>query len=423
MSSDLPHFSPTLAPDLAKGLELANENSVSSSQECEHFPRCGGCQTLDQPYLDQLSLKQKTIEKVFQAFPQMEIRPILGCTDPRGYRYKVQLPFGWDAQNRQVLVGCFATGSHEVINQKSCLVQDSELSALAYAMRAWAQEEGLSVYDETKQIGCLRHLILRKGFGTGEVLAGLVIHNRQTIRDRHWDSLRCRLQQALGNRAPALKGLVALVNADPGNTVLIGEEELIWGQADIDENLNGLHFRLRANTFFQVNPAQAIHLFNAAVSPFESGQRVLDLYCGTGTFTQWAARKTGYAEGWEANVHSVAAAKLAAAANGLTNETNFEIANIRDRLPILAASAAAIHKNQNWDAVIVDPPRKGLDASTCHALNSMNNTRLVYVSCNPNSLQRDLQRLQASYAVISLQPVDMMPHTRHIECVVHLKRK
>lgn len=392
-----------------------------SPTSCPHFPECGGCQTLDQAYADQLAEKQNVVTSRLGGFTGLTIRDILPCSQPVGYRHKVQLPFGMTAPianmgNRPVTLGCYAKNSHRVIDQKSCLVQDSELTSCAMALREWAESHHLSVYDEQSHEGLLRHALLRKGLGTGEILAGLVIHAPPSFDLPHSAAAIAGLQKALGSRAFALQGFVVQYNEQRTNVVLSRDEKILWGKPFLTENLDGLTFRLEIGTFFQVNPYQAPRLFSTATAPLNAGERVLDLYCGTGTFTLWAARRTGHAEGWEENANSIAAARHAAMENGLQDKVHFQSGDV----------AALLHRPdfswRRFDVALVDPPRKGLEATVIASLLEDGPSRVIYVSCNPNSLARDVHLLLPKYTPVELQPIDMMPHTRHIESVLVLRR-
>ncbi len=395
---------------------------ISSHGSCPHFPDCGGCQTLEQDYADQLAAKQTTVIHRLGIFPGLNIHDILPCPKLSGYRHKVQLPFGQDESipslgNRHITLGCYAQNSHHVINQEACLVQDPELTACAFALRKWAQENRLSIYSEQNHQGLLRHALLRKGLGTGEILAGLVIHAPTHFELPHTSSAVAHLQKALGNRAAALQGFVVQTNEQRTNVVLSRQEKTLWGQNFITEKLDGLDFRLEMGTFFQVNPYQAPTLFSTAIASLHPGERVLDLYCGTGTFTLWAARRTGHAEGWEENANSIAAAQYAAVQNGLQSKARFQSGDVGALLRQSGFSWKA------FDAALVDPPRKGLEAPVITSLLNQGPEKLIYVSCNPNSLARDAQALNSKYTAVELQPIDMMPHTRHIENVLVMRRR
>jgi 23S rRNA (uracil1939-C5)-methyltransferase len=394
---------------------------------CRHYPDCGGCQTLEHDIPTQLEAKRAYLQKGLQSLGDLEILPMIPSPVAQGYRHKVMLPFGLRKQRTDgdnanvseetVTLGCFAKDSHQVINQSECWVQDADLTQCAFAIRKWADQLALSVYDEKKHAGFLRHILLRKGSGTGQILVGMIANGEHPLPESNILALRSYLEEALPGKSESIKGIVLNHNSDKTNVTLGSRETVLFGQPFIEERLNGLTFRLRLSSFFQINPLQASTLFDLAVRDFKPGQKVLDLYAGTGTFTLWAARKTGYAEGWEESPAAIQSAKEAATLNGLGEKAHFVLtevgAQLKDNPELL----------RNYDALVVDPPRKGLEESLTNALIGDGPDQVVYVSCNPNSLARDLGWLKSSYHIDRVQPVDMMPHTRHIETVVHLRRR
>jgi 23S rRNA (uracil1939-C5)-methyltransferase len=419
---------------------MALQSDISDSDRpfaCPHYPTCGGCQTLELDYAEQLRRKQAVIEGLFDdsfvgdlktrggrgALP--EIRPILPSPSPVGYRHKVMLPFGSNrsqaglvlADKPTITLGCYARNSHLVVDQQACLVQEPELTRCALAIKAWAQAWGLSVYDETTHSGWLRHAVLRKGYGTGEILAGLVVNGTTPGVEKPLADLGPQLRHVLGERSGALKGVVLNINTARTNVVLGDREERLEGVTHIEENLDGLRFRLRLNSFFQINPLQAPTLFGTATEGLGPGQKVLDLYSGAGTLTLWSARQGADCQGWEENAFAVHSAQEGALLNGLETHTRFECCDVTQRLADLGKKEL-----RDFDALIVDPPRKGLEMPALETIKASGPSRLTYVSCNPNSLRRDILSLSEAYTLESLQPVDMMPQTRHIEVVAQLRR-
>jgi 23S rRNA (uracil1939-C5)-methyltransferase len=394
---------------------------------CRHYPACGGCQTLEQDISSQLESKHAYLSARLQSITSQEILPMIPSPTSQGYRHKVMLPFGKSQQtgvaapqgagNDKTLLGCFAKDSHVVIDQWECHVQDSELTICAYAIREWAQKESVSVYDEKSHHGLLRHVLLRKASGTGEILVGLIINGEVGNPEKWTRELKLHLFAALKDKADAIKGIVLNHNCERTNVTLGNRETLLYGQPFIEERLQNLSFRIRLGSFFQINPLQAMTLFDLAVKNLMPGQKVLDLYAGTGTFTLWAARKTGYAEGWEENSAAVVSAKESSQLNGLEGKAHFVQTEVATQL------ACDPNILKHYDAVVVDPPRKGLDLSLTKAFVACGPMQIVYVSCNPTSLARDLGILNPAYTIQTIQPVDMMPHTRHVETVVHLKRR
>jgi 23S rRNA (uracil1939-C5)-methyltransferase len=396
---------------------------------CPHFPACGGCQTLDREYAAQLEGKHAELRRHFADWPGLRIDPVLPSPRSEGYRHKVQLPFGFapGSPGRPTL-GCYGAGSHAVVDQTECLVQEPSLSRSAWAVRDWAAAHRLPVYRESTGTGWLRHLLLRRAAGTGEILLGLVT-NGESIKSFDPRALLPDLLERIGQAIAAgpeggrLVGIVQSVNERRDNVVLGERETTWWGKPELREILGPFTFRAGLSAFLQVNPYQAPRLYDLAVESIPAGSRVLDLYCGVGTIALWAARKAASVIGVEENPAAVAAARRAAQENGIGNAR------------FLAADAGAVlAEPARWksagpqdgfdpdalasaDAILADPPRKGLEEKTREALSRSGASRFVYVSCHPASLARDARALAGTWRLESLQPVDLFPHTRHVECV------
>lgn len=394
--------------------------------KCLHFPDCGGCQTLDLDYPEQLLRKEEEVRRHFAGWPGLQINPVLPSPRIEGYRHKVQLPFGLERRGPgpvlEVTVGCYAAGSHVVVDQSECLVQDPGLSRIAWAVREWAIANKVPVYREDSGVGWLRHLLLRKGAGTGEIILGLVTNGPGAgPRDLLSDLLkRCKQALGAGQDGGELVGIVQSLNVERTNVVLGGEERLWWGRPLLKEKLGPFLFPVGVSTFFQVNPFQTPRLYDLAAAAIPEGATALDLYSGIGSIALWASRRAGSVLGIEENPASVAAAARAASENGAANVT-FLAADVADALtkPERYLSEAGLPSDAiaSADAVIVDPPRKGMEPAVREALAGMRPARLVYVSCYPATLARDAKALAGAMRLKSVSPVDMFPHTRHVECV------
>jgi 23S rRNA (uracil1939-C5)-methyltransferase len=396
---------------------------------CPHFPACGGCQTLDREYAVQLADKHAELRRHFTDWPGLRIDPVLPSPKTEGYRHKVQLPFGFaPGSPGKPTVGCYAAGSHSVVDQEECLVQEPSLSRAAWAVRDWAADHRLPVYREGTGTGWLRHLLLRRGAATGEILLGLVTNGagiktfdpRELLPDL-LDRLRAAL--AAGPEGGRLVGIVQSVNERRDNVVLGQQEITWWGKPEMREILGPFTFHAGLSAFLQVNPYQAPRLYDLAVESIPSGARVLDLYCGVGTIALWAARKAASVLGVEENPAAVAAARRAAEENGIGN-ARFLASEVGGLLAD-PARLGALRPEERIDpdaltaaeAILADPPRKGLEENTREALLRSGASRLVYVSCHPASLARDARALAGAWRLESLRPVDLFPHTRHVECV------
>lgn len=361
----------------------------------------------------------------FAAWPEVRIGSVLPSPRVEGYRHKVQLPFSVESPSagrpRSVALGCYEAGSHRVVNQDECLVQDPDLSRVAWAVREWAAAHRVPIYREEDGTGWLRHLLLRRGAATGEVLLGLVTAAPGGPPPAQLDDLVASCREALSRNGGGsqLIGVVQNVNAARNNVVLGRENRTLWGAHFLREELGPFVFPVGVTTFFQVNPYQTPRLYDLAVSALPRGGAVLDLYCGIGTLSLWASRRASRVLGVEENPASVTAARRAASDNAVAN-ADFEagdVSRVLARLAEEADGAEAGAGNSRFVAALADPPRKGLEPPVREALARLGLKRLVYVSCYPATLARDAEALKPAFRLVSIAPVDMFPHTRHIECV------
>ena len=339
----------------------------------------------------------------------IEPEPIIGAEEPERYRNKALLPVSVD-QGR-VRAGYYARHSHRVVYSGDCRLQPEVFNLLAGAVCAWAEEAGCTIYDEETRKGLLRHIYLRQTMGGEQVLVCLVVNGRGVPRA---DLLIARLRA----ESPAVKGVLLNHNTRDSNVVLGSEETRLWGGGHITERLCGLEFTLSPQSFFQVNARQTERLYRlAGESASLSGkERVLDLYCGTGTIGLTMARDCAGLVGVEAVPQAVEDARRNAARNG--------IANARF-LCMDAARAAARLAGEGWlpDVVLLDPPRKGCGPALLRTVAGMAPGRVVYISCDPATLARDLRLLRGmGYEAARVVPVDMFPRTGHVECVALAER-
>jgi 23S rRNA (uracil1939-C5)-methyltransferase len=386
-----------------------------TTESCPHFPRCGGCVFLDRPYGQELSEKESFVRGLLE--PEgCRVGKILGSPRTDGWRHKVQLPFGYRREGRALVptLGCYARDSHNVVDQAECHIQDPALTRLGMAVKEWARKARVPVYDERDGSGFLRHVLMRKAHATGEILLGLVCNDH---RPPHYRALLRTLLDAASKALPGndgvLVGVVQDVNTRSTNVVLGGREEPWWGRSWIKEKLGEQSYHLELSTFFQVNPFQTPVLYDQILGAVPDGSKLMDAYCGLGTIGSWVAHRCREVLGLEENPVAIQAARKAAQANGLGN-VRFQRGDAATTLPELAS--------RGWDVVVVDPPRKGLDQSSTEALRRSRVGRLIYVSCDPRSLQRDMRALAGAYRPMGARPVDMFPRTAHVETVAVLDR-
>lgn len=379
---------------------------------CPVYGRCGGCQLQHLDYAAQLVAKRQAVVDAVKRIGKLDgvvVHSTIGAADPWRYRNKMQFPVGLAAG--QVAVGCFAQGSHDIVAIDDCLIQHAANNAVARTVRAAVTDLGIAPYDEVSGRGVVRHVLGRVGTASGEVMVVIVTATPDLPRR---DEIISRLRREV----PGLVSVVHNVNPQRTNVILGRRTVTLWGRDTITDRLGDFIFHISALSFFQVNTAQAAVLYAKAVdyAGLTGAETVIDAYCGTGTITLFLARKAAKVYGIEVVEAAIADARKNAAANNAAN-VEFIVGDAVEVMPRL------YRQGTRPGAVVVDPPRAGCAPTVLDAFVRMEPDRIVYVSCNPASLARDLAVLAAAgYRTREIQPVDMFPHTYHIECVVWLQR-
>lgn len=382
--------------------------------DCQQFSKCGGCVYRHISYDAELRAKQQRVEDALERIGGLRfavLKPIVGAQRPDRYRNKAQLPIGAGVDGR-VRLGFYATHSHRIIDCQECLLQPEEFTRAMEAFQEWEREAKDEVYDEANGRGRLRHLFLRKAESTGEVMVCLVVNGNGVHNESS-------LVELLQKKVPGLASVVINSNREKTNVILGSKCRTVWGKDFITDELCGLRFRISPMSFYQVNPRQAEHLYSLAAqyACLTGKETVLDLYCGTGTIGLSMASKAKNLIGVEIVAQAVEDAKKNAAENGIEN-AEFICAD--------AAKAADMLKNRGTqpNVVIVDPPRKGCDSSLIDTIAEMAPERVVYVSCDPATLARDIKLFALKgYKTMEATPVDMFPRTAHVETVVLMSRR
>ncbi len=385
--------------------ELLEPSPERRAPDCPYYGRCGGCDFRHASYGEELRLKLQRVNDAFQRIGGLSLRAEVILPAPREARYRAKAIFavGEDGEGRPV-TGFYRARSHDVIPVEDCLLQTEEASRAAAALRRWMAAEHIPAYREESGIGLVRHLFVRSGMVC-------VAAAREPV---HVSELTETVREAL----PELKSLVWNVNRSRGNAVLAGEFRTLWGTERVEVSLSGLRFRLSPRSFFQVNPAQAERLYAEAIelAGLTGGELVVDLYCGAGAIGLLAAPGAREVLGVEVVPAAVEDAREIAAANGISN-ARFVCADAAE------AAAKLASEGMRPDVLFVDPPRKGLEESVIGSIAEMGPGRVVYVSCDPGTLARDLKLFtQAGYVPEKALAVDMFPRTRHVESVVKLAR-
>ncbi len=393
-----------------KIVEVLERSPHRVNRECPVAKLCGGCVFWHMDYEEETRLKAERVRQTLNRIggQQLEELPILSAPTCYGYRNKAQYPVS--AQKGKANAGFFRAGTHQVVENKRCLILPEESDRVKDAVIDYMNQYRVSAYDEQTHKGLVRHIYVRRGAVSGQILVCLVVNGRKLP---HIPELIGRLQ-----KIPGFTTLVLGVNTRPGNAVL-GEEFIpLYGEGFIEDTLCGLTFRLSPRSFYQVNHHQAQRLYEAAIRQAEitKDDLVLDLYCGVGTITLAMAAAAGKVIGVEVVEQAVEDARENARRNRIENAEFF----------CGDAGKAALALEQQGirpDVVVVDPPRKGLNADTIEALEKMSPRRIVYVSCDPATLARDVALLeQRGYQLQTAQAADLFPRCAHVESVVCLAK-
>lgn len=391
-------------------------NIIIASEErvkpiCDIYTRCGGCQLQHMSYKEQLNFKRQKVKDALLRLGgiDVEVEPVLGIKNPYRYRNKVQLPIG--KENEKVSIGFYAPRSHNIIDLKTCLIQDEKADDIIKILREWIKEFNVPIYNEKEHKGNLRHIMVRTAFKTGEVMVVLV------TKDKNLPHKEELINKLIEN----LQGVVSIIqniNSQKTNVVLGKESIVLWGKDKIIDYIANFKFAITPLSFFQVNPIQTEVLYNKALeyADLKGNEVVFDAYCGTGTISLFLSQKAKKVYGVEIVAEAIESAKLNAKENNVDN-VDFIVGESEQVIPEL------IEKGIKADVVVVDPPRKGCEKSLLEAMANMSPEKIVYVSCDPATLARDLCVLEKlGYKAIRVQPVDMFSNTYHVENVVLLEK-
>ena len=383
------------------------------NNECMHFGTCAGCDLLDLLYAEQLKEKELEVKDIFKAWKNLPVKKTMPSPEEYFYRHKVQLPFGHKKGKYEEILtlGLHAKDYSKIIDLKECKIQDEALSAIAWDVRDWAREEKYTAYNERYDRGFLKYLILRKSHFSGEILVCLVTSTPKEIVKKKLESLIQKIQTTLSKSdlkgKSVLAGIIQNINKEKTTMAIGDHERLLWGKKYIKEELGGFKYRVGLSTFIQVNPFQTPRLYEEIIKNVPEGANVIDAYCGIGTISLWLSKKAKSVLGIESNPHSIEFANIAVKENKIRN-VKFLVGDSARILSQLEGS---------HEILVVDPPRSGLERNCVNAILAMNFKKIIYVSCNPETLEEDARNLSRQYTLKSVQPVDMFPQTFHIESV------
>jgi 23S rRNA (uracil1939-C5)-methyltransferase len=397
-----------------KLLQIEKQSSERVEPPCNVYDKCGGCQLQHMSYDMQLEMKRNQVKNVMRKIAHLDdvsVLPTLGMRDPWRYRNKVQIPVG--EKKGELITGFYQKRSHRIIeDMNTCVIQDEVNDRMVEAVRRIAERLGIQAYNEKQHSGVLRHIMVRTGRETNDTMIVVVTRTEKLPQQD-------KLIKELTETYPHVKSVVHNVNKERTNVILGKEIKVIWGDAYIYDTIGDIRFAISAKSFYQVNPQQTKVLYEKALEYANIGANdvVIDAYCGIGTISLFLARQAKKVYGIEVVPEAIHDAKINAKLNGITN-VEFIVGEAEKVMPRWKAQGL------QPDVIVVDPPRKGCEIDFLQAMIEMEPKRIVYVSCNPSTLARDLKILdEGGYETKEIQPVDMFPQTNHIECVCDIIRK
>ncbi|RAV14191.1 23S rRNA (uracil(1939)-C(5))-methyltransferase RlmD [Paenibacillus contaminans] len=413
----------------AKLLEVLEASPDRVEPPCTIYKQCGGCQLQHLSYEAQLRLKRQTVVDSLERIGKLAVapaddrmssadvassgivvHPTLGMRDPWRYRNKAQVPIGQEEGG--LIGGFYAQGSHRIVDMDACLIQHEQTDAVVREVKRIAYALGITAYDEESHQGLLRHVVVKIGFRTGDIMVVLVTNGSRIPGE---EQLVERIREAI----PAVRSICHNVNTQRTNVIFGDKTSVLWGQEVIHDYIGDVQFAISARSFYQVNPVQTEVLYGKALeyAGLTGSETVIDAYCGIGTISLFLARHARHVYGVEIVAEAIADARANAELNGLGNVT-FAVGKAEEVIPAWREDGITP------EVVVVDPPRKGCDEVLLETLLAMQPERIVYVSCNPATLARDLRVLEdGGYSAVEVQPVDMFPWTTHVECCVSVVRE
>lgn len=394
---------------------MSRQESVSKRREktkapggCPYMKKCGGCQYIDVPYEVQLAEKQKAMEKLLGKFGKME--RILGMDDPYHYRHKVHAVFGYE--KGAAISGIYEEKSHRIVKIDRCRIEHEKADEIIVSIRQLLKSFKIRTYDEKTDMGLLRHVVVRVSKATGQIMVILVLRSPILPSKNNFAKTLVKLH-------PEISTIVINVN-EKRTTMVLGKRDIVlYGKGYIEDSLCDVTFRLSPQSFYQVNPMQTEILYTKAIemAQLTGKEAVVDAYCGIGTVGLVAAKKAKSVVGVELNPEAVKDARENAKRNKAFNATF--VCDDAGKWMIKAAE-----QGMRADVVFMDPPRSGSDEPFLSSLCKAAPRKVVYISCGPDTLARDLAYMtKRGYKVVKMQPVDMFPMTSHCEMIVLLQRK
>jgi 23S rRNA (uracil1939-C5)-methyltransferase len=396
-----------------KIIEIIKKSKTRQEVDCETYKRCGGCNMRHIKYEDTLKMKQNAVQSLVNKTlkNKIEVKSTIGMERPFHYRNKAQYPLGTNKEGEPI-IGVFANRTHEVIPIQKCLIQNEESEEIAKYILQFIKDNNISIYNEETGKGLFRHIVIKVGIKTNEIMCILVINGKEIPKE---ENLISNLVEKYLN----IKTIVKNINTKKTNVILGKENINIYGNGYIRDVLGDYTFKISPLSFYQVNPIQAEKLYNIGVesAKITSDDVVFDLYCGIGTISLFMAKHAKKVYGVEIVEQAIEDANESSKLNNIEN-VEFIVGDTEKILDDLIHNKKIIP-----NVVMVDPPRRGLDNNSIENILKIRPDRFVYISCNPATLIRDLSKFEDFYEIKEIQPVDMFPFTSHCEVVACLKLK
>lgn len=403
----------TASHAFAKIVEIIEKSDFRCEPDCETYKRCGGCSMRHMEYEKTLDIKQEKVQNLINKNFEngIDVKKVLGMGNPYNYRNKAQYPVGTDKNGKNIF-GVFAKRTHEIIPVKDCLIQKSISSEIAEFILSEMDKFKISVYNEKTGKGLVRHIITKVGIYTNEIMVIIVINGKEMPNE-------LTLANNIMDKFSEVRTVVKSINTKNTNVIMGDKNEAIVGRGYITDRLGDFIFKISPMSFYQVNPIQAEALYNLALEKANITKKdvVCDLYCGVGTIGIFASKYAKQVYGIEIVKQAVEDARINANLNDINN-IDFICGDVEDAFDELIKK-----EKVKPDVIIVDPPRRGLDGKTIENIMKLKTGRVVYISCNPATMVRDLKMMEKMYEIEEIQPVDMFPFTSHIENIAILKLK
>ncbi|MBU0439142.1 23S rRNA (uracil(1939)-C(5))-methyltransferase RlmD [Staphylococcus succinus] len=398
---------------IGKLIDIKAKSEERVEPPCVYYYKCGGCQLQHMTYQAQLNMKKEQVINLFQrkaGFKDTVIHDTVGMDNPWYYRNKSQIPVGKnDEQN--VIMGYYRQRSHQIIDMDECLIQDNMHQDVMNKIKLWFNELNVSTYNEHKKQGLMRHVVIRTGHHSGELMVVFVTNGKKFKQS-------AIMVEKLLTAFPNIVSIKHNINDTHSNVIMGQTSHTLYGKDEIQDTLSDVTFKINDQSFYQINSVQTEKLYQKAIdyAELQGEETVLDTYCGIGTIGLYMAPKAKHVYGVEIVSEAIADAQQNATLNQFEN-TTFVCGKAEE--VILKWKADGIKP----DVVMVDPPRKGCDESFLDTLLELNPRKIVYISCNPSTQQRDAQQLATQYKLTQITPVDMFPHTTHVETVAQFERR